>query len=186
MDDAAIVLLAGGEATRFPDKLQRTIGGRPLLLHVYERLRGPWPIYVAAKGSFAPDVDAQLDCTILIDRWPRRGPLAALLSACGAIEARYVYAVAADMPNVDRGLLEELARDVHDGDEAIVPEHGGRIEPLAALYERKALLRESAEIATREGGALHALIARLRARFVPFSDAPFLNVNTPADFERTS
>jgi molybdopterin-guanine dinucleotide biosynthesis protein A len=185
MDDTAVVILAGGEATRFPDKLQRTVGGRPLLLHVYERVRGTWPVFVAAKGSFAPDIDAQLDCPIVIDRWPRRGPLAALLSACGEIETPYVFAVAADMPNVDAALLESLARERRDGDEAVVPEHGGRIEPLAALYDRRALLREGAALPVRQGGALHELVARLQARFVPFPDAPFVNVNTPADFERT-
>ncbi|HTX59428.1 MAG TPA: molybdenum cofactor guanylyltransferase [Verrucomicrobiae bacterium] len=183
MGEAAVVILAGGEARRFPGKLSAPVASQPLLLRVYARVRGHWPVYVAAKGSFSPEIDAELDCPVLVDRWPRRGPLAALLSACGEVRERFVFAVAADLPNADRSLLEELAAARRAGDEAVVPEHGGTIEPLAALYDRAALLREG-EAVLRDGrGAMHELIERLQARFVPMDGERFRNVNTAADLE---
>ena len=82
MDDAAVLLLAGGNARRFPGKLERTVEGEPMIVRSYRRLRASsWPVYVAAKGSFPAPIDAALDAPLLIDRRPGDGPLAALHSA---------------------------------------------------------------------------------------------------------
>jgi molybdopterin-guanine dinucleotide biosynthesis protein A len=184
MGDAAIVILAGGAATRFPGKLEREIDGTPMLLRVYERLRGARPIYIAGKGGFPDALDARLDCTLILDRQPGRGPLTALVDACGAIGARRVFAVAADLPNVDAALLDELERAYRDGDEAVVPKHAGGIEPLAALYDRKAVLEHGSALLERNENAMRDLLAGLRVRHVPMEPARFVNVNTPADLER--
>lgn len=184
MADAAIVILAGGQATRFPGKLEREIDGTPMLLRVYERLRGARPVYIAGKGGFPDTLDARLDCTLIVDRHPGRGPLAALVGACGAIDAPRVFAVAADLPNVDAALLDELERARADGDEAVVPKHDGGIEPLAALYDRTAILECGFALLEEKKDAMHDLLAGLRVRYVPMASARFVNVNTPADLER--
>jgi molybdenum cofactor guanylyltransferase len=184
MTEAAIVILAGGEATRFPGKLEREIDGTPLLLRVYERLRGARPIYIAGKGGFSGELDARLDCTLIVDRQPRRGPLAALVNACGAIDAKRVFAIAADLPNVDAALLDELERAFADGDDAVVPVHDGRIEPLAALYDRTAIVERGAALLEAKNDAMRDLLAELRVRYVTMEPARFVNVNTPADLER--
>ncbi|HEX8805295.1 MAG TPA: hypothetical protein VF741_00045, partial [Candidatus Aquilonibacter sp.] len=67
------------------------------------------------------------------------------------------------------------------GDEAVVPEHDGRLEPLAALYDREALLREAWECLHGEDRSMHALLARLRVRRVPCDAQAFANINTSAD-----
>ncbi len=184
MADAAIVILAGGQATRFPGKLEREIDGTPMLLRVYERLRGARPIYIAGKGGFSSSLDERLDCTLIVDRRPGRGPLAALVGACGAIDAERVFAVAADLPNVDAALLDELERARAGGDEAVVPKHDGGIEPLAALYDRTAILERGFALLEENKGAMRDLLAELRVRYVPMESARFVNVNTPADLER--
>ena len=105
----AILLLAGGSATRFPGKLEHDIEGQPMIVRVFAKLaRGPWPVYVAGKGSFAPPVDAALCAPLLIDRWSPRGPLYALLSACPFIPADRIFAVAADQPQLEPSVLERL------------------------------------------------------------------------------
>jgi molybdopterin-guanine dinucleotide biosynthesis protein A len=180
----AVLLLAGGKATRFPGKLAREIDGEPMLLRVYRRLRAAGlPMFVAAQGTFPGGIDAQLDCPLLIDREPDGGPLAALCSACGQIGADRVFAIAADQPQLGTPLLEGLAAAWRPGDEAVVPHHGGRAEPLAALYARSAVLREGFALLRQGKGAMHALIERLRARLVTMPDAWFANVNMPADLE---
>jgi molybdopterin-guanine dinucleotide biosynthesis protein A len=160
----AVVLLAGGEATRFPGKLERDAGGEPLLLRVYRNVRGTWPVYIAAKGSFPAEIDARLECPVLVDRWPTRGPLAALLSACGALREDRIFAVAADLPQVDRALLE----------------------PLAALYDLRALLEAGFAAFSQGRAAMHDLVERLRTRFVPIPGGALLNVNFPADLQGVS
>ena len=184
MPDAAIVILAGGAASRFPGKLEREIAGTPLLLRVYDRLRGTRPIYIAGKGGFSDTVDARLECPLIVDRWPGRGPLAALVSACGAIATSHVFAIAADLPNVDAELLDELERALADGDEAAVPRHDGGAEPLAALYDRAAVVERGYALLEEGRDAMRDLLAGLQVRYVPVASERFVNVNTPADMER--
>ncbi len=182
MDDVAILLLAGGNARRFPGKLTHAIDGEPMLIRCYRHVRETrWPVYVAAKGSFPPAVDARIDAPILVDRRPGRGPLAAFLDACSAIEAARVFAVAADQPNLDAALLERIASAWQPQDEAVVPEHPGGIEPLAALYSRVAALREGFELRGRGKDAMRDLIERLAVRFVSCDAQRFHNVNEIED-----
>jgi molybdopterin-guanine dinucleotide biosynthesis protein A len=62
-----------------------------------------------------------------------------------------------------------------------VPRHGGAIEPLAALYERRAILREGFELRCGRSHSMHVFVSRIAARFVAFDAATFHNVNLPED-----
>ncbi len=180
MDSVAILLLAGGEARRFPGKLAHAIDGEPMLVRCFRRLRETGrPVYVAAKGSFPRDIDAAIEGPMIVDRRPGCGPLAAFLDACCTIEAERVFAVAADQPNLEAAVLDRIAAAWQPGDEAVVPEHAGGIEPLAALYDRTAALREGFEL--RGKGAMRDLIERLAARFVSCDAQSFHNVNEIGD-----
>jgi molybdopterin-guanine dinucleotide biosynthesis protein A len=178
----AVVLLAGGYARRFPGKLEHPIDGRPLLAHVYARVRATgWPIFIAGKASFSRALDAPLDAPLLLDRRPASGPLRAFADACGVIAADRIFAVAADQPRIEAELLKHLAAMWQPGDEAVVPEHDGRIEPLAAIYDRRAVLREHAALRRSGKSAMRDLIAYLTTRFVPCDATHFVNLNRPED-----
>ncbi len=178
----AIVLLAGGEARRFPDKLERADEGEPLVVRTYRNVRDAgWPVYVAGRSSFSRAVDALLDAPLLVDRRPRRGPLYAFIWACALVRARRLFAVAADQPDVAAPLLWEIDAQWRVGDEAVVPCHGDRIEPLAAAYDRRAVLREASVLRGTGACAMHDLIDRLATRFVPANAHHFRNVNRPGD-----
>jgi molybdopterin-guanine dinucleotide biosynthesis protein A len=182
MDSLAILLLAGGDATRFPGKLERHIEGRPMLARCFDRLRASGhPVYIAARGSFAPPLDAQLDAPLIVDRHPGAGPLYALLDACAAIRTDRVFAVAADQPNVDARLVARLIAAWRTDDEAVVPQHDVNIEPLAAVYDRRAALREGFGLRASGSRAVRDLVGRLRARFLPCARDYFYNVNRPED-----
>jgi molybdopterin-guanine dinucleotide biosynthesis protein A len=181
-DSTAIALLAGGRARRFPGKLEYRIDGQPMLARCYASARETgWPVYVCVQGSFARELDREIDAPLLVDRRPGAGPLAAFLDACALVAERRVFAVAADQPQLDAAVLLGLAASRHDGDEAVVPQHDGAVEPLAALYDRIAVLCASFEL--RAGGkrAMHDLIALLRTRFVSYDARYFRNVNRLQD-----
>ena len=186
LDDVAIVVLAGGNARRFPGKLEHLVDGEPMLLRAYRAMRATGrPVYVAGKGSFSRALDDALDCPLLVDRWPGAGPLVALLSACGEIPHARIFALAADQPAIDASLIEHLARAWEPGDRAAVPEHERGIEPLAALYDRDAILSEAFDLAfVAKQTSMRALVERLGARRVRTPGAAFVNVNTPADARR--
>jgi molybdopterin-guanine dinucleotide biosynthesis protein A len=176
----AVVLLAGGEARRFPQKLEQLVDGEPMILRCYRNLRATaLPIYIAGKATFSRDVDALLDAPLLIDRRPGCGPCHAFVSACTAIRAERLFAVAADQPRLDSSVLNRLAAAWEPGDEAVVPHHDGRIEPLAGLYARSAVLREGPALG--KGGAMHALVDRIATRRVEIEGEYFYNVNRPSD-----
>jgi molybdenum cofactor guanylyltransferase len=178
----AVVLMAGGRARRFPGKLEHRIEGRPLLARCYARVRSAgWPVFIAGSGSLSRELDATLDAPLLIDRRPGEGPLSAFLSACLAIRAERLFAIAADLPELDAGVLHELAASWRPDDEAVVPQHDGTIEPLAALYARRALLREGFGLRVNGKRAMRDAVARLAARYVRFEGSYFHNVNRPED-----
>ena len=78
-------------------------------------------------------------------------------------------------------MLDELSASWQPGDEAVVPEHDGRLEPLAALYDRYAVLREGLELRRRGRTAMRDLLARLRVRALPADGRYFINVNREDD-----
>jgi molybdenum cofactor guanylyltransferase len=178
----AVVLLAGGAERRFTGKLEYPIEGSAMVVRVFERVRAAgWPVYIAGRGSFSRSIDALLSAPLLIDREPGCGPLNALLETCTQIRADRVFALAADQPRLDAALLRRLEAAWQPTDEAVVPEHQGKIEPLSALYARRAILREAFDLRRARIRAMRDLIARLVARFVACDAASFQNVNSRAD-----
>jgi molybdopterin-guanine dinucleotide biosynthesis protein A len=187
----AVVVLAGGEATRLPGKLALAAGDAPLLVRVFRNVSVGRETVISCNGTLPPAVDALLDATEIVDRWPRRGPLSGLLSAMSELRAPWVFAVAGDAPFVDAAFIDMLAAQIAPGDEAIVPrvQRAGvwRREPLAALYAREAFVREGLPVLLAGNASLQDTIERLRTRYVDCADERvFTNVNTPQEYEALS
>lgn len=180
--DVTVVLLAGGEATRLPGKLERTDAGDPLIVRAYERFAPAYPVVVSASATFAPETDARLDCTVVIDRWARRGPLAGMLSAFSAVRTSLACVIAADLPAVDATVVRTLCDAYDAAAEAVVPSHERGIEPLCALYDRAAFERVALPVLTRGTAAVRDALAQLRVRTVDMPAHLFANINTHADW----
>jgi molybdopterin-guanine dinucleotide biosynthesis protein A len=187
MREVAVIVLAGGEATRLPGKLALDAGDVPMLVRVVRNVAPGRTVTLACKGALPPELAAAIDAPLVVDRWPLRGPLSGLLSTMDELRAPWVAAVAGDAPFVDAAFLDRLAALVQPGDEAVVPyrvvDGQRRIEPLAALYAREAFLRAGLPLLLAGNGALRGVIDRLQTRFVEIDDERvFANVNTPADY----
>lgn len=182
-----VIVLAGGEATRLPGKLFMDAGDLPLLVRVYRNAGAGRACLISCKGALPYEIDLLIDAPAVIDRWPLRGPLSGLLSTMSEAKSPWIFAVAGDAPFVDAALIDALEAQIEPGDEAIVPRrmHDGELqmEPLAALYQREAFLREGMAVLSAGNGSLRAVIDRLKTRFVDIADERiFTNVNTPADY----
>ena len=128
---------------------------------------------------------------------PGRGPAAGILGAAAAYPDRSLLVLACDLPLVPDGLLAALAGFsalAGFGDHGwVVPRWDGGLEPLCALYGPAALAALAArvergrfalhDLAQETGLAVRFLEAEELARFGPPADL-FLNLNTPADWER--
>jgi molybdopterin-guanine dinucleotide biosynthesis protein A len=181
-DSVAVVILAGGQATRFPGKLESDAYGIPLLLRVYRNVRSMGPVYISANEPFGEHVARELDCPVVADNRPGQGPLGGLVSTFEKIPQTRCFAVAGDAPLLNRSALGELLAAWEDGLEAVVAEREGRLEPLCGLYDRAAFLREGTHELQTGSGAVAAVVERLRHRRVCLSDERLLaNINTSAD-----
>lgn len=183
-DRPGVVILAGGQASRLPGKLELDAGGVPLVVRVFRNLRAAGPVYVSAAGSFPREIDRALECPVVVDRWPeRRGPLAGLFSVLPHVRERRVFVAAADAPYLDTATVAELLADWEPGIQAVVPVNGdGRLEPLCALYDRAALLEAAADVLRAGSGGVAAAVERLHAKRVRLTnERVFANVNTAAD-----
>ncbi|HEX5274483.1 MAG TPA: molybdenum cofactor guanylyltransferase [Candidatus Rubrimentiphilum sp.] len=180
--DVAVVILAGGEATRFPGKLQSDAGGVPLLLRVYRNVRSIGPVYVSANAPLGEATARELDCTIVPDREPGRGPLGGIVSTFESVREPLCFTVAGDAPFVGRGVFERLLAVWEPHLEAVAAERSGRLEPLCAIYSREAFLREGRSELATGSGAVRAVVERLAHRRVGFPDERALaGINTVAE-----
>ncbi|MBV8150243.1 MAG: molybdenum cofactor guanylyltransferase [Candidatus Eremiobacteraeota bacterium] len=185
-----VLILAGGEATRLPNKLTLAAGDVPMIVRVYRNTSAGRVTFISTRTTFPPEIDALLDCPMVVDRWARRGPLCGMLSAMPEMPTPLVFAVAGDAPLIDAAFIERVAQAWRPGDEAVVPARlrDGReqLEPLAALYDRRAFLREGPPVLEDGDGGVLSVLARLRVRKIALDPADaervLVNVNTPSEY----
>jgi molybdopterin-guanine dinucleotide biosynthesis protein A len=184
----AVIVLAGGEASRLPGKLALAAGDVPMLVRVERNVRPGRLTMLSCKATLPPELSRFLDAPAVIDRWPQRGPLSGILSTMSELRLPWVFVVAGDAPFVDAAFIDRLEALIEPGDDALVPyrlvDGERRIEPLAALYRREAFEREGLPVLLAGNGSVRTVIDRLRTRYVEIDDAHiFANVNTPADYD---
>jgi len=181
--DACAVVLAGGESIRFgSDKALAQLRGHPLIVRVLSGLRaaGFAQVAVAAKDP-AKYAAVAGGAELLTDVRPLQTPLAGL--AAGLLASRHdlVFACAADMPfAADAALIDALWAAIANHD-AAVPQAGGSLQPLCALWRRAPCLRAAEELlaGSRPAGP-RAILPLVRAARLEWADArPFLDADTP-------
>src|SRR5512133_2168196 len=132
-------VLAGGEGRRIGgDKAMVELEGRPLVhypLNVLRAVRDEVAI-VAKQSTVLPGLDVEI--AIWLEPEEPRHPLAGVVHALRCAGGPVVV-VAGDMPFVTRALVAALARERSRGAVAVVPRAGGRLQPLCARYEPRAL-----------------------------------------------
>ncbi len=178
-----LVLLAGGQTRRLPRKLELDFNGEPLLVRAVRTLSRDFDIVVSLAHPLPTKIARRLDCRFVFDRYEERGPLGGMLAACELLECYWLAFLAADLPFVDAALMIELRAARREGDDAVLASHDGRIEPLVGWYDRRALLHEGRNALERGDAAVHRVVERLHARFVPMPSERFANVNTADDLE---
>ena len=181
------VLLVGGESTRMGrDKATVEWRGRPLWEWQLEKLRALTPnILVSARSDLSW---RRPDLKLVIDQPPSRGPLSGITATLTTMDADCLLVLAVDMPSITVSNLKRLC-DCAEPGLGVVPVVNGKVEPLAAVYPKRA-----ASIFTE---ALHGtdhsvqqVVRRLTAlelvRQIPIADSAagyFRSINYPADLQ---
>ena len=128
------VLLAGGRSTRMGrDKAALIIEGQPLWQRQLATLRATGASELFISGR--PDGPyAESGVTVIEDLTPDTGPLAALEAVLPRITNPHALVLAIDLPAMRADFLIALVKTARGKDCSVVPEFGGRFEPLAAVY----------------------------------------------------
>jgi molybdopterin-guanine dinucleotide biosynthesis protein A len=130
------IVLAGGRARRLDGVVKPAlrVGGNRLLDIALDALAGAATTIVV--GARIPTVrDAE---------WTREvpagsGPVAGLAAALDRTESQRVVVLAADLPFVTRGAVEQLVRSADERAGAIAVDHDGRDQPLLGCFDTVAL-----------------------------------------------
>lgn len=203
MSDAAQVrglLLAGGRSRRMgQDKRLLSIDGEPLIVRVHrafsEAFGAPWVLV-------REEADAQLlrpllgeGATFLLDAEPSAGPLSAVADALDQLDRGCAFLLATDLPGVSSQFLrrfDALRRGLPTAPDALIATTAGRLQVMSAFYRPRiaAALRDS----VRWGQ--HCMVQSIRQASIDVhylseeevaelgGEAPFENLNTPADHAR--
>jgi molybdenum cofactor guanylyltransferase len=182
----AAIVLAGGESSRMgQSKAWIELAGQTLLARVVSTLRQSCAqvVVVARAGQSLPDHGGRrVDET---GAW--HGPLAGLeagLSALGDADCCFVSGV--DAPLLSGTHIDFVMSRLDE--DAVVPEHNGILEPLAAAMRVAPARQICRELLAQGERRLHPVFAELRTRVVMASELPDLRVlapcNTPAELAR--
>jgi len=118
------------------------------------------------------------------------GPLRGIVSGLEAVDAGWAWVIACDLPAISAKVFEEFEAHKREGILGVVPEWDGHLEPLCALYSRRAAayLRRAIDMGARS--VREALedrrfvrIPESRLREIDPDGRSFTNINTPEAFE---
>lgn len=181
--EATLLVLAGGQSRRMGrPKPWIEVGNSVLLRYVVNRLA---PAFSEVMVSFnEPEQMEQLvPYRVVFDRKHNAGPLAGLEAGLLAAHNQVLFAVACDMPYVER-TTAELAVAAARNCDAAIPRHDGLFEPVCGAYRKTAL--PAIERALDMGNYVaHDVVEQLDVTWLENLDpAQFESLNTPADLER--
>ena len=181
--EATLLVLAGGQSRRMGrPKPWIEVGNSILIRYVVERLA---PAFSELMVSFAePEQMEQLvPYRVVFDRKPNAGPLAGLEAGLLAAHNQVLFAVACDMPYVDRSTAEIAVAAARSCDAAI-PRHDGLFEPVCGAYSKTAL--HAITNALDAGNYVaHDVVGDLDVTWLEgLEPAQFESLNTPSDLER--
>jgi molybdenum cofactor guanylyltransferase len=169
------------------DKALLTLGCENLLQRALRTVADvcPNPIIVGDRSCYGGFGD------VVEDRVAGCGPLGGIHAALGATRSDRNLILSVDTPLMSAEFLRWLVDVSSKSDEfAIVPQCGGRNQPLCAVYRRGLLPVIEKSLAAGEC-KVDRVFAQVPTRFLSdiaihaagFSDVLFENVNTPEDYE---
>jgi molybdopterin-guanine dinucleotide biosynthesis protein A len=188
--DVGAVILAGGQNSRMggEDKAFLRVNGQSVFERTLELLRRCFPQVVVVSNH--PEKYSSFAVEVVSDEIPGLGPLGGIHAGLGVLRTRYAFVVACDMPFLRVEPIAFLVARLR-GQDAVIPQWEGDIEPLHALYARD--LRAAIARAIQRGArAIREFLPEIAVDFVPEAEMrtipgaieSFRNVNTPEEAAR--
>jgi molybdopterin-guanine dinucleotide biosynthesis protein A len=132
------IILAGGRNTRIGKEkaLLRLEGGQPLIVRIIEILK---PLF-REMLLIANRREAYRDCGLPVveDLVKRKGPLGGIFTGLTHSTSEYNFVMGCDMPFVEPRLIAYMM-ETAIGSDVVIPEIGGEVEPLFAVYSKSCI-----------------------------------------------
>jgi molybdopterin-guanine dinucleotide biosynthesis protein A len=167
-DEAGAIVLVGGRSSRMGQpKAALDFGGVPLLTRIVIELKARFDevVIVAAPVSEGQPRIEIPGLKIVHDETAFTGPLDALRRGLDELDHDIAFACSCDSPLLSSYVAGKLVAMLHDYD-AVIPEVGGKLQPLHAVYRKRcaraivALEAEGEKRLTASAGAINARRSR--------------------------
>jgi molybdopterin-guanine dinucleotide biosynthesis protein A len=187
--DATAVVLAGGKSSRMGrTKSLLPFDGEPLIIHIARALQHLFAemVIVAAPDQELPDLPA----TVVRDEIAYQGPVGGIYYGLKAAGGKFCFVTSCDVPFLNPSLISFLISQISNHD-VVVPLWENRFQPLHAVYRTSVLPLLKGQLERGELRPVY-LFDKIQTckigedeirRFDP-EGLSFLNMNTPADYER--
>jgi molybdopterin-guanine dinucleotide biosynthesis protein A len=194
----AVIILAGGLSKRFgQDKCLKELAGKPLLLHVLERvekLADEILIVVASQHQQdALSTVGGLKANVAVDKYRDHNPLVGAMTGFETVKAECALLLPCDAAFVSAEIAT-LLLDLCGDRSAVIPRWpNGYVEPLQAAYNVKSAVNAAKAALREEKHDMLSMIANLpRVRYVStlvlkqYDErlTTFFNINTVQDWRR--
>ena len=194
------IILAGGKSKRFGnEKGLVNLNGKPLLLHVLERIEDIVDeivitvSFMEQKQNFAKILKNKTKVKIVIDKINFNSPLIGALTGFESTDSKNSLLLPCDTPFISKQVASFLL-DVCKNKSATIPRWpDGKIEPLQASYNTEMALKAAKEALNEGKFDMRSMISKLRkVRYIStlvikeFDPEllTFFNVNTPLDLRK--
>jgi molybdopterin-guanine dinucleotide biosynthesis protein A len=192
------VILAGGFSRRLgQDKGLIDLVGKPLVLHVVDRVSKVVKETVVVVGSRVQKKKFESllghKANVVVDKHEAQGPLVGALTGFESAKSEYSLLLSCDTPFISSQIAKFLL-DTCINKGAVVPRWpSGYIEPLQAAYHTKPALTAAKKALEQGKLDLRSMISRLNeVRYVSTvvlgqmdpKLLTFFNINTPKDLKR--
>ena len=192
------IILAGGTAERFGcDKGLLELAGKPLILHVFNRIRDQVDEVIVVVGSLeqkkAYSKVFPSEIEIHIDAEKENCPLIGAMMGFAKAHGAYSLLLPCDTPFISKEVIELLFEASSNVDAVIPRWPNGYIEPLQAVYHtgsafsaaKKAIMNNRRRMKSMIS-LLHGVryISTIALKEFDHDLLTFFNVNTPIDLRR--
>ena len=189
MQQISVAILAGGQSRRMGrDKAFLPVGERPVIERVMERVAPLTDDLTLIANE--PALYCHLGCQLVGDVYPGKGSLGGIYTAIHAARHDYCLVVACDMPFLNPDLLRYLI-ELTPGYDVVIPRIEEFPETMHAVYGKRCLEPIQRRLLAGQLKII-GFFDEVRVRYIERAEVArfdptfrsFLNMNTPADWER--
>ena len=169
------------------DKATVLLDGKPLIAHVFDVAKRVFTDIMVVSSLYTA-VDG-IKARVVKDILPLPGSLTGIVSALIASDTDYVFVLGGDMPFITAEAMRYVV-EAAAGEDIIIPQTEGGLEPMHALYRRSCISPMLAALG-RGHMKITGLLALLQVLVLPPDPvffnrgvSVFMNINTEEDLRR--